>query len=120
MALTTNGQNAAAGGVSGTYDYLALYEGDPEGAGTEVSGGAPAYARKLVTWNAPSAGQVTGSGSPVVSFDVPAGAAVSHWALFDSVSAGVMGVAGAFGATENFGSQGTYNVNTLTLDPLAS
>lgn len=120
MALTTNGQNAAATGVGDAYTWLALFNGDPEGAGTEISGGSPAYARKQVTWNASASGQRTASGSPVASFDVPSGAAVSHWALMSAVTGGTMGVAGAFGATENFGSQGTFNVNTLTLDPLAS
>ena len=120
MALTTDGQNAAADGVAAVYDYLALFNGDPEGAGTEISGGAPAYARQLITYNAASGGQKTASGSPVASFDIPAGADVTHWALYDASTAGTLGLAGSFGATESFGSQGTFNVNTLTLDPLAS
>ena len=120
MPLTTDGQNSAADGVSGDYTWLALFNGDPEGAGTELTGGSPAYARKQVTWNASSGGQITGSGSPVATFDVPAGADVSHWALYTASSAGTRGVSDAFGATESFGSQGTFNVNTLTLDPLAS
>ena len=120
MALTEAGQNAAATGVGDAFTYLALFNGDPEVAGVEITGGSPPYARQLINWNASASGQRTAQGSPVATFNIPAGGSVTHWALYSASTAGTQGVAGAFGATENFGSQGTFNVNTLTLNPLAS
>ncbi len=119
MPLTTDGQNSAADGVAADYGFLALFDGDPDGAGTELTGGSPAYARQAITWPAASAGQVQASNVPI-TFDVPAGATVSHWAIFTAVTGGTRGASNAFGASEAFASQGTFNVNSLTVDPLAS
>jgi len=49
--------------------YGALFTTAPSStAGTEVTGGTPAYARKALTWGAASGGVVTAS----ATFDVPA------------------------------------------------
>lgn len=117
MALTVLGQNKAADGVAAAFPFVALYNGDPEGAGVEISGGTPAYARKSVTYPAASAGQVAATNVPI-TFDVPA-STVTHWAAMSASTAGTMGAAGAFAASEVFAAQGTYNINTLTLNPLA-
>lgn len=62
---TTYGTNAA---------LAALYTTVPgASAGTEVSGGSPAYARKAITWSAPTNGVITAS----AVFDVPAGTTVA-------------------------------------------
>lgn len=53
-------------------------------AGTEPSGGSPAYARKPLTWVPGSAG-VT---SATASFDVPAGTTVKGTQLFTAVTGG--------------------------------
>ena len=118
MALTTAGQNGAADGVASLATHLALFNGDPEGAGVEISGGSPAYARKSVTWPAASGGSVAASNVPI-AFDVPSGATVDHWALYTALTAGTLLAAGTL-TSETYGAQGTYNVNTLSLDPLAS
>ena len=118
MGLTNDGQNAAATGVGDAYRWLAIFNGDPEGAGSEIAGGA--YARKQVTWNASSGGQRTATGSPVAAIDIPAGGNCTHWALFSASTGGTMGYAGALPSTENFGSAGVLNVDSLTLDPLAT
>lgn len=119
MPLTTDGQNSAADGVAADFTWVALFDGDPEGAGTELTGGSPAYARKQATFPAASSGQVAASNVPL-TFDVPAGSDVSHWALMSASSGGTRGASGAFAGTEAFVSQGTFNVNTVVLDPLAS
>ena len=118
--LTTEGQNASAGGVSDTFGWLALFNGDPDGAGTELSGGSPAYARKAVTWNTPAAGAVTASNVPI-TFDIPSGATVSHWAIYDASTAGNRGDSRAFSASEGpYGAQGEYEVTSVSLDPQAT
>lgn len=118
MALTVAGQNAAADGVAAIGTHLALFNGDPEGAGSELSGGAPAYARKAITYAAASGGSRAASSVPF-AFDIPAGATVTHWAIYTAITAGTLVLAGTL-TSETFAGQGVYNVNTLTLDPLAS
>lgn len=97
---------AVAYGTAGT--HAALYTTVPgASAGTEVTGGAPAYARKALTW---APGTVDGVVTATAVFDVPAGTTVA--------GAGVhAGAAGAYldgGAvtSQAFATQGTY---TLTL-----
>jgi hypothetical protein len=53
-------------------------------AGTEPSGGSPAYARKPLTWAAGSTGVVSAS----ATFDVPAGTTVNGTGLHDALTAG--------------------------------
>lgn len=117
MPLTQEGQNAAATGVGDAYSYLSIHTADPTG-GNEVTGGS--YARIQVTWNAATGGLRTASGSPVAAFSIPAGNTCTHWGLYDSLTVGTLGAHDALPASEAFGSDGTLNVNSLTLDPLAS
>ena len=117
MALTTDGQNEAATAVGDAYRWLALSNGQLPG-GTETSGGS--YARIQVTWNAATGGLRTASGTPVATINVPSGSTVSHWGLYSAVTGGTLGVEGALPASETYGADGTYEVTTLTLDPLAS
>lgn len=68
--------------------YLGLLTSDPTEtgtAGTEMSGGSPAYARKPITWGTEANGTV--ANSVAVSVNVPTGTA-THWGLFDAVSGG--------------------------------
>lgn len=68
--------------------YLALFTGDPEGAGTEETG--TGYARIAVTMAAAAAGARTNSSGPHV-FTVGAGgwsATIDHGALYDALSGG--------------------------------
>lgn len=109
MPIATNQQKenvAVAYGNAAT--YASLHSADPGTTGTsEISGGAPAYARKAVTW-APGSpdGVITGS----VVFDVPAGVAVSHAGLWTAVSGGVfLDKTTAVYASQ--GAQGTLTVN---------
>lgn len=53
---------------------------------SELTGGAPAYARKGLTWAAASAGAKATSATAV--FDVAAGSTVAFFGLWDAVTAG--------------------------------
>ena len=65
--------------------HAALYTSWAAGsAGTEVSGGSPAYARKPITWTNGSAGITTGT----VTFDVPPSTTAVAVGLYDALTAG--------------------------------
>ena len=115
MPLTDSGLNDAVDGATTNMDYLALFDGDPSGAGTEISGGSPAYARQLVTWGAATGGVGTVSDTPH-TFDIPVGATVSHYAWYTAVTGGTQKGYGALSASEGpYGAQGTYDVTAATL-----
>lgn len=109
MAIQTATQKntlATAYGTAAT--HVALYSTVPgASAGTELSGGSPAYARKAITWGAPSNGVITGT----VEFDVPAGATVRGAGLHTALTAGTY-LDGAAVTEQAFATQGTY---TLTV-----
>ncbi len=77
-----------------TTRYLALFDGDPQGAGTELSGGA--YARVAIAsadWGAAAAGaksNTTKKSFPQASADWNGGSAISHWALMSLSTGGVV------------------------------
>ena len=110
MAIQTTTQKnnlATAYGTNAT--YAALYTTAPGAtAGTEVTGGSPAYARKAITWGAPSNGVITAT----VTFDVPSGTTVVGAGVHTAVTAGTY-LDGASVTSQNFASQGTYAL-TLT------
>lgn len=70
MAIqTTTKKNSMATAYGSDATYGALFTTAPgSSAGTEVTGGSPAYARKALSWSAPSGGVITAS----ATFDVPA------------------------------------------------
>lgn len=89
---------------SGTY-YLALFLTDPTAAatGTEASGGG--YARKIITFGAPSLvsgrQQVTNTAEidyGVITADI---GTVSYWGIFDSQSGGNLLWFGSFARGKN-------------------
>lgn len=94
--------------------YYSLHTADPGDTGaTEVSGGAPAYARKAAAWNAAAAGAKDNSNAPV--FDVPGGTTVSYVGLWDALTVG--NFIGAANVTdEAFAGQGTYTLTDMDID----
>jgi len=114
MAIQTSTQkNNAATGYTAAATYAALYTTAPGGsAGTEVSGGSPAYARKALTWSSPVAGLT----SVTVLFDVPTGTTVVGAGVHTAVTAGTY-LDGVAVTSQAFSSQGTYS---LTLSFQAS
>lgn len=119
MGYTNSGKNLmldALNGVNPTVSaaFASLHTADPGETGTnEVTGGAPAYARKSITWGAASAGSMAASNQPV--FDVPGGTTVTHVGFFSAVSGGTF-LGSADVTDEAFASQGTYTITSATMD----
>lgn len=105
MAIQTAAmKNILADAYKGAAAYGALYTTAPgASAGTEPSGGSPAYARKALTWSASSNG-VT---SATATFDVPSGATIVGGGVHSAVTAGTYYDGGSV-TSQPFGSQGTY------------
>lgn len=109
--FTNNGKNLMLGGLPSPI-YASLHTADPGTTGTsEVTGGAPAYARKSCTLNAASAGSRTSSTQP--TFDVPAATTITFVGWWDAVTAGNF-LGSAAITSEAFGAQGTYQLTAQT------
>ena len=110
MAIQTTAQKnnlATAYGTNAT--HAALYTTVPgASAGTEVTGGSPAYARKAITWGAASNGVITAT----VTFDVPSGVTIAGAGVHTALTAGTY-LDGAAVTSQAFASQGQYSL-TLT------
>jgi hypothetical protein len=110
MTIQTAGQKntlATAYGTAAT--YAALYTTTPgSSAGTEPSGGSPAYARKALTWGSASGGVITVN----VTFDVPTGVTIVGAGVHTAVTGGTY-LDGGTVTSQAFSSQGTY-VLTIT------
>ena len=104
-SMTTAEANLAATNLSTNFTWASLYTTVPTqaAAGTEVTGGTPAYIRKTVAWGAASGGIITGT----CTFDVPTGTSVVGLGLNSAVTAGTYGW-GATVTTQTYASQGTY------------
>lgn len=84
-SLTTYSKDLMLNALPSTV-YAALYNGDPSGAGVEVSGGT--YARQAVTLAASSSASRAHTAS--VSFNMPVSSQCTHVALFTASSGGTM------------------------------
>lgn len=114
MALSTNGRNLAVTGVTGGVTHVSLHTADPGATGaSEVTGGAPAYARKAVSWGAASGGSASISAG--VTFDVPASTTITYVGLWNAAAAGTFEGSAQLSASETFGAQGTYNLTSLSV-----
>lgn len=103
MAIQTAAmRDVVANAYHGSALYGALYSTAPgASAGTELTGGSPAYARKALTWG-------TGNGgSASATFDVASGSTVAGAGVHSAVTAGTY-YDGATVTSQNFASQGTY------------
>jgi hypothetical protein len=113
MAYSTYFKNTALDAVI-TGVYVSAHTADPGITGaSEVSGGSPAYARKAISFAAASSGSKAASSTPAI--DVPAATTVTHLGFWDASTSGHF-LAGANVDDETFNNQGTYTVNTATLD----
>lgn len=104
QTVTQRNNLATAYGTNATHG--ALYTTAPgAAAGTEVTGGSPAYARKPMGWGAAATSAITGA--PV--FDVPSGTTVVGFGVHTAITAGTY-LDGASVTSQAFASQGTYTV----------
>jgi len=101
MPAAAAGKEAVVAGYAANVAKLALFStAGGASAGTELSGGSPAYARITPA--------VTGAGATralAATFNVPSGATVAGWGAYDSSGTYVDG--GSL-TSQPFASQGTY------------
>lgn len=76
-------------------------------AGTEVSGGSPAYARIAPTWGTAASSAITTTAA--LAFNVPASTTVVGFEFYDAATAGNY-LDGCSITSQTFASQGTYSV----------
>ena len=109
MPFTDAGKNEMLD--ASTITHAALFNGIPGGAGTEISGGSPAYARQPITLGAASGGQIVVSAD--ATFDVPAGATVNYVAYYSALTGGTL--LGYDDVTEEvYAAQGEYILASST------
>jgi hypothetical protein len=95
-------------GVLATQGAAAItHIGLVDDVGAELTGGSPAYARKAVTWTAPSGGLIRPNAD--LEFDVPAGTTVGGWRGYSALTAGT-DYGGEVLTNEAFAAQGTYTL----------
>jgi hypothetical protein len=117
LALTDAAKNLmlnALAGVNPTLSaaYASLHTADPGSTGTnEVSGGSPPYARRAITWNTATSGDLDDNTIP--AFDVPASTTITHFGLWSASTAGTFLGGGTLDATQIFSTQGTYTLTDL-------
>jgi len=125
MAIQTATQkNTLAAAYASAATHGAVYTTTPGAtAGTEPTGGSPAYARKPITWNAAGAVGPLGAGTQPATpgviygqatFDVPTGTTLVGIGVHTAVTAGTYLDGGVLKdgngntITQPFASQGTY------------
>lgn len=110
LIQTATQKNTLAQAYANAITHVALYSTVPgASAGTELTGGSPAYARKASAWGAPAAGVI--STGPHV-FDVASGSTVAGIGGHTALTAGTY-LDGTSLTSQAFSSQGTYSA-TLT------
>jgi hypothetical protein len=105
-------KNAMLDALTGLAVYASLHTVDPATTGaSEVTGGAPAYARQPISWAAGSVASKKSSG-PVV-FNVPGGSTtIAHLGYWSAATAGTFYGSRPLDAAQTFPTQGTYTIPT--------
>lgn len=108
MPLTNAAKNLMLDQLAAVAVFASMHTADPGTTGAnEVSGGVPAYARKAISWNPATAGNLDNNANPV--FDIPSATTVTHVGLWSAVTGGTF--YGSFDiADETFTLQGTYTL----------
>lgn len=103
MALNASGLNVGANAIGAAITHIGLVDA----GGVEITGGAPAYARKPVTWTAAADGLIRPNADLV--FDIPPAGVVAGWRGFTALTGGT-NHGGEAVTQENYASQGTYTL----------
>jgi hypothetical protein len=104
--LTAAMKNALASEYASLALFGTVYTTVPgSSAGTEPSGGSPAYARKSLSWSAPSSGAITAT----ATFDIPAGTTVVGTGIHSAATGGSY-LDGNAVISQSFTSQGTLQI----------
>lgn len=110
--MSINGQSmrsALANAYGANAPFAALYStAGGASAGTELSGGAPAYARKAPAWS--GAGSTNTNNATIPAFDVASGTTVAG-AGFHSAASGGTYMDGGSVTSQTFSSQGSYTLS---------
>jgi len=110
MSLTTFAKNKQSNSIA--YDKASIHTADPtdDGSVAEVAGGAPAYARKAITF----ANAVNGSRDSEVApeFDIPADTTITHYALWEGANCVATGT---LENTEVYAGQGKYTLTDVDI-----
>lgn len=113
MPISAAGKNLMLDALGASAVYVSLHTADPGATGVnEVTGGAPAYARKAITWSGASSGSKSASNQPV--FDVPA-CSISYVGYWSAITGGTFYGSSTI-TTEVYAAAGQY---TLTSDTLS-
>jgi len=114
MGYSPDGKNVMLDELASVAVFVSLHDGAPgDNGANEISGGAPAYARKAITWNAAAAGSIDSSNAP--KFDVPAATTVAYVGFWSAAIAGTF--YGFSDVTdEAYTNQGTYELTDADLD----
>lgn len=94
--------------------YMALFNGDPQGAGSEVTTTIDATGRKAVTFT----GTTSLSNSTLVDYGAAdSGATVDYGAVYDASSAGNLLLSGALGSSVSVstGDEVTFPIGNITI-----
>lgn len=117
--LTNSGKAAALNGFTASATFASLHTADPGTNGTaEVTGGSPAYARKAITWAAPSSGSVATSANLV--FDVPGSTTISYIGYWTAATGGTFLGSRSLDTAQTFATQGTYTITAGSLSETAA
>src|SRR4051794_13214446 len=108
MAIqTVTMRNALVDAYKAQGTFVAVYSTVPTTtAGTEPTGGAPAYARKASNWGTTATSAATAAPA---AFDIPSGFTVAGVGFHSAVTAGNY-LDGTSVTSQPFNSQGTYTV----------
>lgn len=118
MPMTTTYKNAILTAIKGgvaidDITHAGAHTLDPGGTGAnEISGGAPAYARKSVTFGTVASGSMSATNQPVI--DVPASTTLRYLSLWTAVTAGTVCYEHDV-PDEAYTGQGTYTITAITL-----
>lgn len=113
MSVKDSGKNIALDALGAVCTHLSLHTAFPATSGNEVTGGAPAYARKAITFAPAAAGSKALNGTLPV-FDVPAGTTVMAVGFNTALTVGTLHADDDI-TSETFGGQGTYTVSAGTI-----
>lgn len=105
MPLDSYGREVASEAIQTTFPFMSLHDA----AGTELTGGSPAYARKDISGAMSSNNDGTITITGPIAFDIPAGATVAKFGINTLVSGGQRGGLEDLSASEGpYAAQGSY------------
>ena len=106
-AFTDSGKNEMLD--ASTITHAALFNGDPSGAGSEISGGS--YARQAITMASAASGTI--SITTDETFEVPASSTVNYVAYFTALTGGTLQAYDAV-TEETYAGAGQYILDSST------